>query len=119
MRNCIVIILLFAAQLAYSQADTLKASQAKHFVGKEIIVKDQVAGARFFDRADKKTFLINLAEKYPNTPLTVVLYDQNYLAFEPKDGLEGKTIVVKGVVSLFNEKVQIIVTDIKNITVLK
>ena len=119
MKKLMVFICILMAQLAYSQADTLKASQAKEFIGKEIIVKDIVAGARFFDRTDKKTFLINLAERYPITPLTVVLYDQNYVAFEPKEGLEGKVIVVKGVVSIFNEKVQIVVTDLKNISVSK
>lgn len=103
--------------MAFSQVDTLKANQAKDFVGKEIIVKDIIAGARFFDRPDKKTFLINLAERYPNTPITIVLYDENYNKLEPKENLDGKEITVKGIVSVFNDKIQIVVTDLKNIRI--
>ncbi len=117
MKKILFISLFFVGQLAYCQSDTLKASQAKDFVGKEIIVKDIIAGARLFDKPDKKTFLINLAERYPNTPLTVVLYDQIYLALGQKTELDGKKIVIKGLVSVFNEKIQIIVTDIKNIVI--
>lgn len=117
MKNLLIFALVFLSELAIAQTDTLKASQAKDFVGKEIIVKDIVAGARFFDRPEKKTFLINLAERYPNTPLTVVLYDQTYLALEQKENLDGKNIEVKGVVTLFNEKVQIVVSDLKNLKI--
>jgi hypothetical protein len=117
MKKIIFLFLVFGSELAYSQSDTLKASQAKDFVGKEIIVKDIIAGARFFDRPDKKTFLINLAERYPNTPLTVVLYDENYTNLSIKENLDGKNIVVKGIVSVFNDKIQIVVTDLKNITI--
>lgn len=115
MKILIIQFFILIGQLAYSQSDTLKAVQAKDFVGKEIIVKDIIAGARLFDRPDKKTFLINLAESYPNTPLTVVLYDQNYVLLEPKNELNGRTITVKGIVTIFNEKIQIVVTDLKNI----
>lgn len=117
MKILVISICVFFTQLVYCQSDTLKATQAKDFVGKEIIVKDIIAGARLFDRPDKKTFLINLAESYPNTPLTVVLYDQNYLDLESKGDLTGKTITVKGLVSIFNEKIQIVITDIKNILI--
>lgn len=117
MKNILILIFFVASFESFSQSDTLKAAQAKEFIGKEVIVKDVIAGARFFDRPDKKTFLINLAERYPDTPLTVVLYDENYLALEPKENLDGKTIVVKGIVSVFNDKIQIVVTDLKNITI--
>lgn len=117
MKNILVLIFVAFSFQSFSQSDTLKAIQAKDFVGKEIIVKDLIAGARFFERPDKKTFLINLAERYPDTPLTVVLYDQNYVGLEPKENLDGKEIVVKGVVSVFNDKIQIVVTDLKNIRI--
>lgn len=117
MKKLIFLFLFFWSKLAYGQADTLKASQAKDFVGKEIIVKDVIAGARFFDRPEKKTFLINLSERYPNTPLTVVLYDANYTNLPIKENLEGKNIAVKGIVTVFNDKVQIVVSDLENLRI--
>jgi hypothetical protein len=117
MKNLLICVIVLLANVCLAQTDTLKAAQAKEYIGKEIIVKDIIAGARLFDKPDKKTFLINLAERYPNTPLTVVLYDEAYLKLEPKADIEGKTITVKGLVTLFNEKIQIVISDLKNIKI--
>jgi hypothetical protein len=117
MKKILIILFLFATIQAFSQSDTLKASQVKDFVGKEIIVKDVISGARFFDRPEKKTFLINLAERYPNTPLTVVLYDGQYMNLPVKENLEGKNIVIRGTVSIFNDRPQIVVSDLKNLRI--
>ena len=117
MKNIFILAFLLFGNYCFAQTDTLKAAKAKEYVGKEIIVKDIIAGARLFDKPDKKTFLINLAERYPNTPLTVVLYDEAYLGLMPKENLEGKTIVVKGIVTVFNDKIQLVIADLKNISI--
>jgi hypothetical protein len=105
------------ATIANAQKDTLTALQAKDYVGKQIVVKDIIAGARLFERPEKTTFLINLAERYPNTPLTVVLYDTVYKALSQKENLDNKTLIVNGTVSIFNQKLQIVVEDIKQLTI--
>ncbi len=117
MKNILALIFAIVSFHSFAQSDTLKASQAKEYIGKEIIVKDIIAGARLFERPEKITFLVNLSDKYPNTPLTIVLYDEIYKGLEPKENLEGKTIVVKGIVSVFNEKIQLVITDLKNIKI--
>jgi hypothetical protein len=117
MKKLFVIVFLLFGNYCFAQSDTLKAAQAKEFIGKEIIVKDVIAGARLFDKPDKKTFLINLADKYPNTPLTIVLYDEAYLGLTPKENIDGKSIIVKGIVTVFNDKIQIVISDLKNISI--
>lgn len=118
MKNLISIVLLFISIGAFAQTDTLKAEQAKYFVAKEVIVKGNVAGSRLFVRDGKKTFLINLDKRYPETPLTVVLYTEAYDALGLKEEIDGKNLVVKGVVTLYNDRPQIVVSDIKNLQIL-
>lgn len=114
----LILFLFFGLSIqSYAQSDTLSAAQAKDLVGKRVIVKDIIAGARLFERADKTTFLINLNQPYPQTPLTIVLYDAIYRALNPKEGLENREIIVTGVVSIFNDKPQIVVEDVKNIKI--
>jgi hypothetical protein len=113
----ILTCLLFGNMNTKAQSDTLTAAMAKDYLGKVVLVKDRIVGARLFERPDKTTFLINLAVAYPNTPLTVVLYNNQYKELEPKDKLENKNILVRGIVTLYNGKLQIVVEDLKNIRI--
>lgn len=119
MKNLIALILLFAGVNAFAQTDTLTAEQASKMVDKEVIVKGNVAGSRLFERDGKKTFLINLDKRYPQTPLTIVLYTEAYDKLALKEEIDGKNVVVKGTVSLFNDKPQIVVSDVNNLKILK
>jgi hypothetical protein len=60
----------------HRKTETLTAEQAKTMFNKEVIVKASLSGARLFDKDGNKTFLINLDKRYPQSPLTVVLYDK-------------------------------------------
>ncbi len=103
MKNLITILLLLTAFNTFAQTDTLTAEQAKTMVNKEVIVKAMVSGARLFDKDGNKTFLINLDKRYPQSPLTVVLYDKAYKELNLQYELQEKDIVVKGTVTLYND----------------
>lgn len=113
------VLFLLTGIKTFAQTDTLTAEQAKTMVNKEVIVKANVAGTRVFDKVGKKTFLINLDKRYPQTPLTVVLFDEAYKALNLQYEMEEKDIVVKGTVTIFNDKPQIIINDVKNLKILK
>jgi hypothetical protein len=115
--NKLLFLFLFIGIKVFSQTDTLTAIKAQNQIDKEVIVKGIIAGARLFEKDGKKTFLINLDEKYPNTPLTVVLYDNIYDALVTKDNLENKKIVAKGIVTLHKDRPQVVITDLKNLTI--
>jgi DNA/RNA endonuclease YhcR with UshA esterase domain len=113
------IAFLFTISLsAYSQ-DPITAEQAAKMVGQEVTVKDVVAGSRLFEKDGKKTFLINLAQRYPQTSLTIVLYTKAYEELNLKQEIEDKTIIVKGKVTLYNDKPQILVDDVKNLKIVE
>lgn len=118
MKYLIIIGLLFSLKVV-AQTDTLTAEQAKTMINKEVIVKANVAGTRLFDKDGNKTFLINLDKRFPQSPLTVVLYDKAYKDLNLQYELQEKNIVVKGTVSIYNDRPQIIVNDVKNLKILK
>lgn len=103
---------------SFSQSDTLTAEQATKYLDKLVIVKDKVAGARLFEKDGKKTYLVNLDKRYPHTPLTVVFYTATYDKLPHKQELDGKTICVRGTVTLYNNRPQIIVEDIQEFKIL-
>jgi hypothetical protein len=113
------VLFLLTGINTFAQADTLTAEQAKTLINKEVIVKANVAGTRLFDKDGNKTFLINLDKRYPQSPLTVVLYDKAYKDLNLQYELEDKDIVAKGTVLLYNDRPQIIINDVKNLKILK
>lgn len=119
MKKIITFLFLLTAINTFAQTDTLTAEQAKTMINKEVIVKANVAGTRLFDKDGNKTFLINLDKRYPQSPLTVVLYDKAYKELNLQYELQEKDIVVKGTVSVYNDRPQIIVNDVKNLKILK
>lgn len=119
MKYALFTIFLLTGITTFAQTDTLTAEQAKTMINKEVIVKANVAGTRLFDKEGNKTFLINLDKRYPQSPLTVVLYDKAYKELNLQNELQEKDIVVKGTVSIYNDRPQIIVNDVKNLKILK
>jgi DNA/RNA endonuclease YhcR with UshA esterase domain len=115
----VTVLFLLTGINTFAQTDTLTAEQAKTMINKEVIVKANVAGTRLFDKDGNKTFLINLDKRYPQSPLTVVLYDKAYKDLNLQYELQEKDIVVKGTVSIYNDRPQIIVSDVKNLKILK
>jgi hypothetical protein len=118
MKKILIIIFLCGAISSFAQTDTLTAEQAKTYINKEVIVKGTIAGTRLFEKEGKKTFLINLDKRYPQTPLTVALFDEAYKELNLKQEIEDKNLIVKGTVTIFNDRPQIVVKDVKNIKIL-
>ncbi len=103
----------------HCKTDRQAAEQAKTMINKEVIVKANVVGAWLFDKDGNKTFLINLDKRYPQSPLRVVLYDKANKDLNLQYELQEKDIVVKGTVTLYNDRLQIIVSDVRNLKILK
>lgn len=119
MKQLITIVMLLVGAKSFAQSDTLTSEQAKSLVDKKVIVKAIIAGSRLFDTNGKRMLLINLDKRYPNRPLTVVLYDEAYKSFGHSVDLDGKVVVVSEEVLVYNDKSQIVVSDVKNLVVVK
>lgn len=118
MKRIITVLFLLAAINAYAQGDTLKAKKAKSMINKDVIVKALVAGSRIIDKDGKRTLILSLDKPYPKTPIQVIFFNKAYTDLNLQYLLDGKIIIVKGTVTLYKDKPQIIVSDIQNFTVL-
>jgi S1/P1 Nuclease len=63
---------------------------------------------------------INLDSKFPNTPLSIVIFAKNYKNFSApiEDLYKNRNICVKGIVELYKDKAQIIIEKPEDIIVL-
>jgi hypothetical protein len=79
------------------------------YVGKVVKVCDKVAGT-FVTKGEKPVTYLNLGADYPNTKLTIVIFQKDLVnfPFTPSDHYKGMNVCVTGEVGTYKEKVQII-----------
>lgn len=118
MKRFLTILFLLATGHVFAQADTIRAKKAKTMINKEVIVKATVAGSRLIEKDGRQTLILSLDEPYPKTPLQVIFFNKALAALNPQSLLDGKKIVVKGTVTLYKDKAQLIVNDVANFTIL-
>jgi len=102
----------------FAQGDTTTARKARSMINKAVIVKALVAGSRLIEKEGKRTLVLSLDKPYPKTPLQVIFFNKALADLNLQSLLDGKTILVKGIVTLYNDKPQIIVSDVRDFTVL-
>ncbi|MBC7495197.1 MAG: hypothetical protein H7221_09335 [Flavobacterium sp.] len=100
-----ILIFLIFSFLGFSQ-DTITATQAKDFIGKEIVLKGKIASVKMAGEG-KSTNYINVDFAYPNSVFTVVIpnYALDKLSFKIEDSV-GKQIIVKGKVQVYDKDVK-------------
>jgi len=109
---------MFTAMSLFAQGDTTTARKARSMINKAVIVKALVAGSRLIEKEGKRTLVLSLDKPYPKTPLQVIFFNKALADLNLQSLLDGKTILVKGIVTLYNDKPQIIVSDVRDFTVL-
>lgn len=119
MKRSITALLLFTAINSFAQGDTIKARKARSMINKAVIVKAMVAGSRLIDKDGKRTLILSLDKPYPKTRLQVIFFNKALADLNLQSLLDGKKIIVKGTVTLYNDNPQIIVSDVQNFTVLQ
>ena len=86
---------------------TIKASQAKHHIGEQHTVCAKVVQIHPF----AKGLYLNLDKAFPNTPLTVVVWDKNPALIQKAQSLANKNLCVWGEITQFNQQTQIILNS--------
>lgn len=119
MRNTLIIVISLICFNAFSQ-ETITATQAKDFVGKEVFLVGKVAGARLFTRPTGNMLLLNIDKPHPENDITVVIEGEvlTKINFTEAD-LKDKSIKVKGMISIFKEKPQIKLENEVNLTIVQ
>ncbi len=85
----------------------IKASQAKNHIGEQHTVCGQVVHIHPFSNG----LYLNLDKAYPNTPLTVVVWDKNPALIQKVQSIANKNLCVWGEITQFNKQTQIILNS--------
>jgi hypothetical protein len=89
---------------------------AKDHLGKEVSVCSKVYSIRSTDKITQ----ISVGDKFPNNPLTVIIFGSSYSKFKlnPGEMFANKNICVTGKIEDYKGKLQIIVNSPEDITIL-
>ena len=112
-----ITILLFSA-VVHGQQEIKIEDLSKH-VGDSVTVCTKIYGGVFLDRSSGTPTLLNAGDKYPNAPLTVVIWPDAREKFKEKPEVfyKDKDVCITGKVSLYKDKPQIVVYNEKQLIV--
>jgi DNA/RNA endonuclease YhcR with UshA esterase domain len=101
--------------LAASYPNGIDAKDAPASIGKKVTACGRVFGVK---TTDKVTF-INVGDKFPNSPLTVVVFakDRGNFSLPLEELFNGKNICIKGEVVEYQGKAEIIVSNPEDIII--
>ena len=102
-------------QVTSAYKNGIDVKDAMKYVGKNVTVCSKVYGIRATDKITQ----INLGDKFPNSPLTVIIFPGSYKNFKvlPAELYSNKNICVKGKVEDYKGKAQIVIERLEDIIV--
>ena len=111
MKYILLAIILFTAEVTFAQK-TIDINEAINKVGDTVTICTKIFGGRFMENSKGSPTLLNAGASYPNSPLTVVVTGEarKLFDFKPEEYYKDKSICVTGVIELYKEKPQIVVT---------
>lgn len=89
----------------------LSARQASSHIGEYATVCGKVVSTKYADRSNGRPTFLNLDRAYPNHIFTVVIWGDDRAAFgKPERTYSGKRACVKGPISRYQGRAQIVAT---------
>ena len=119
MKKAVISLLaILSSFFAYTQQVIDVADAAKH-EGDSVTICTKIFGARYFPDGKGAPTLLNAGAKYPDAPLTVVIFGENRPAFanKPEEFYIDKNVCISGRITLFKGKPQIVLAKEKDIIV--
>lgn len=110
MKKVFFSFLILACSLAgHAQQEINIADVAKH-EGDSVKICTRIFGVRYFENGKGAPTLLNAGAKYPDAPLTVVIYGESRPAFKnkPEEFYVDKNVCVIGRISMFKGKPQLV-----------
>lgn len=108
---CLFIALVVSSSVVFAQQQINAEEAAKH-VGDSVTICTKIFGARYFESSKGAPTLLNAGARYPDAPLTLVIYGESRPAFKnkPEEFYVDKNVCVSGRIVLYKEKPQIVLT---------
>ncbi len=98
---------------------TIPVEDASKHEGETVKICTKIYGSKYLETAKGKPTFLNAGAKYPNSPLTLVIWDDNRSHFKnaPDTYYDGKNICVTGKIEMFKGKPEIVLTDESQVVV--
>lgn len=111
------VLFLFSA-LNISAQEIISIDSVSYYLSKPVKVCDHVAGT-YVTKGEKPVTYLNLGADYPNTKLTIVIFQKDLInfPFTPSDHYKGMNVCVTGELGTYKDKVQIIANKPEQIEV--
>lgn len=115
MKKIILLSILLSVSYFAKSQTLILTKDASEYIGKNVTICDSVYSSKSLEKLN----LINLGGTYPKELLTIVVNKEDVAKFssEPATMFLGNNICVTGIVSEFKGKIQIVVTEPKQIVV--
>ena len=99
--------------LWYAQEKYITAKEAYQHIGEFQTVCGTVASTKYYTKGKRQPTFLNLDQPYPKHIFTIVIWRDDRPKFKqpPESFYMGKKICVKGMITTYREKPQIIVSD--------
>ena len=113
MKKLLLVFSLFLfSSLAFAQQEIKIEDAAKH-EGDSVTVCTKIFGGRYFENSSRAPTLLNAGAKYPDAPLTIVIFGENRTAFKnkPEEYYPDKNVCVTGKIVIYKGKPEIILTS--------
>jgi len=92
----------------------ISVSDAMNHIGKNVTVCSRVASIK----ESAAITQVSLDQKFPNSPLTLIIFGKNYSKFSPLgELLKDKNVCIKGIISEYKGKAQIVVENAEDIMI--
>ena len=116
-RIYIILFFLFFIKVVSAQT-SISIDSVSIYVGQVVKVCDKVAGT-FTTKGDKPVTYLNLGADYPNTKLTIVIFQKDLIKFpsSPSEFYKTKNVCVTGEVGVYKERYQIIANKTEQIVI--
>ena len=103
------ILIILAYNVCYSQTE-ISSNKAKYYVGEYVIVTGEIKEIK---ESSAGNIFLNFEQKYPNNPLTIVIYacDRENMQSDFRTNLAylvNETITVSGIIENYQDKPEII-----------
>lgn len=111
LATLLVIAAIGATAYADGRSAHLSTRQASSHIGENATVCGKVVSTKYADRSNGEPTFLNLDRPYPNHIFTIVIWGEDRAAFgKPERTYSGKRACVKGLISQYRGRAQIVAT---------
>jgi len=116
MKYLLLILLTFLAITSFAQQE-IKLEEVRNHIGDSVKLMAKIYGGKYFETASNASTLLDVGAHYPNSPLTLVIYEDVRKQFKnaPEIFYTGRNEWITGKIELYKNKPQIVIHNTNQI----